>query len=74
MATSNNPNPIADPEEFEKESKRVTNKLRSDLDSLIVPEDSGIPLLRYDATLHVTLRLTHERLFRSGRDYQTLEG
>jgi len=73
MATSNNPSPIADPEEFEKESKRVTNKLRSDLDSLIAPDDSEIPLLRYDATLRVTLRLADERLFRSGKDYQTLE-
>lgn len=48
MAHSENPKPIADPEQFEKESKRVMNKLRSDLDNLIVAEDTGIPLLRYE--------------------------
>ena len=45
-ATSDNSKSIADPEEFELESKRVTNKLRSELERLI-PEDIGIPLLRY---------------------------
>jgi hypothetical protein len=47
MATSESPKPIVDPEEFEKESKRVTNRLRSDLDKLVAVEDTGVPLLRY---------------------------
>lgn len=38
----------ADPEEFEKENKRVINKLRSDLTSFIAPEEVGIRLLRCD--------------------------
>lgn len=47
MAIFDNPKPAADPEVFEKVSKRVVNKLRSDLDSFMAPEDIGIPLLRY---------------------------
>jgi hypothetical protein len=50
MATCENPTPILDPEEFQKESKRVMNKLRSDLDNLNAAEETGTPLLRYDAT------------------------
>ena len=40
--------PPADPEELKKENRRVFNKLRSDLDTVIVPEEIGIPLLRCD--------------------------
>jgi hypothetical protein len=51
MASSENPKPIADPEEFEKESKRVMNKLRYDLDNLQAAEEIGTPLLRYDPAI-----------------------
>lgn len=71
MATYDNPKPIADPEVFEKESKRVVNKLRSDLDSLIAPEEIGIPLLRYG--LHYALRqdwLGRNVIAESGKVYR----
>jgi hypothetical protein len=66
MHTSEHQALIADPDRFEQESKRVLNKLRSDLDNLIAAEEVGVPLL------HSALRRGHtgrKVMVRSGKDY-----